>query len=85
MTKEGKEIIPQIIEKEKGFDKELAQFLENNIEFEQMMSVLKFFHCFFFNTPKNISKSCTIIHFVLLSCILHTNDVCFKRIPKGNK
>lgn len=41
LTKEGKEIIPQIIEKGKGFDKELAQFLENNIEFEQMMSVLK--------------------------------------------
>lgn len=41
MTKEGKEIVPKIIEKEQQFDKELAQFLEKNIGLEQMMSVLK--------------------------------------------
>ena len=41
LTKEGKEIISKIIEKEQQFDKELAQFLEKNIGLEQMMSVLK--------------------------------------------
>ncbi len=41
LTKEGKEIVPKIIEKERQFDKELAQFLEKNLGLEQMMSVLK--------------------------------------------
>lgn len=41
LTKEGKEIVPKIMEKEKEFDKELAQFLEKNMGLEQMMSVLK--------------------------------------------
>ena len=41
LTKEGKEIVPKIIEQEKEFDKELARFLEKNIGLEQMMSVLK--------------------------------------------
>ena len=41
LTKEGKEIVPKIIEKENEFDKELAQFLEKNIGLEQMMSILK--------------------------------------------
>lgn len=41
LTKEGKELVPKIMEKEKEFDRELAQFLEKNIGLEQMMSVLK--------------------------------------------
>ena len=42
LTKEGKEIVPKIIEKEKELDKELAQFLEKNIGFKEKLCVSDF-------------------------------------------
>lgn len=41
LTKEGKEIIPKIIEKEKEFDANLAQILEKYTNLEQMIFVFK--------------------------------------------
>ncbi len=41
LTQEGKMLIPRIMEKEKEFNRELARFIENYIELDEIVSIFK--------------------------------------------